>query len=99
MTDERPAGRSRWGTPTTLVLYRTPDRWRHAVYLSDPDGVLDGSLPDIAPTCAVEQAQSDLHRRVELANGRRFHLSWHEADKPDWWTAEVTDLGPLPQPE
>ncbi|WP_225725279.1 MULTISPECIES: hypothetical protein [unclassified Nocardia] len=99
MTDDRPSGRSRRGTPTSFVLYRTPGGWRHATYLRDPASILDGYLRDIPPTAAVEEAQAELHRRAELAHERKFHVRWEPADKPDWWTAEVTDAGPLPEDE
>ncbi|GAB0105905.1 hypothetical protein JMUB6875_48870 [Nocardia sp. JMUB6875] len=99
MTDDRPSGRSRWGTPISFVLYRTPECWRHAIYSRDPSGIMDGYLRDVPVTAAVEEAQAELLRRVELAHGRKFHVHWEPADKPDWWTAEITDAGPLSEDE
>ncbi|MEW2517017.1 hypothetical protein [Actinacidiphila alni] len=37
------------GTPTTLVLYRTVDRWRYAISFTEPSGVADGALNDHLP--------------------------------------------------
>ncbi|GAB4587062.1 hypothetical protein [Nocardia sp. IFM 10818] len=95
MTDGRLPGRSRWGTPIGFVLYRTAECWRYAVYLRDPTGIMDGYLPDIPPSAAVAEAQAELHQRAELAHGRKVHMRWEASGKPDWWTAEVTDVGPL----
>ncbi|MGF6884854.1 hypothetical protein ABIA39_008654 [Nocardia sp. GAS34] len=96
MTDGQPSGRSRWGTPASFVLYRTPERWRYAVHLRDPASVMDGFLPDTLATAAVEEAQAELHRRAELAHGWKFQVHWETTAKPDWWTAEITDMNPPP---
>ncbi len=85
-----------WGTPKTLVLHRTPDRWRFALYFEPPGGIADGALDHPAPTCAPEAAQTALHRRAEELTHRRLELSWQPTDQPDQWTGAVTKAGPLP---
>ncbi|GAA2157055.1 hypothetical protein GCM10009760_58750 [Kitasatospora kazusensis] len=84
------------GTPTTLVLYRTPDRWRFAVYFTDPRGVADGGLDHPVPSCEPEIAQAALHRRAEELTHRKLDVAWQEAGQPGCWTGAVTNTGPLP---
>lgn len=60
---------------------------------------MDGYLRDVPQIAPVEEVQAELHRRVEVAHGRKFHVHWEAADKPDWWTAAVTDAGPLSEDE
>ncbi|MFE4977681.1 hypothetical protein ACFRAR_36930 [Kitasatospora sp. NPDC056651] len=83
------------GTPKTLVLYRTPDRWRFAVYFEAPGGIADGFLDRPAPTCEPEPAQAALHLRAEELTHRELEVSWQPTDRPDWWTGVVTKAGPL----
>ena len=85
------------GTPKTLVLYRTPKRWRFAVYFEAPGGTADGALDRPEPSCEPETAQAALHRRAEELTHRKLDVSWQPADQPDWWTAVVTQVGPLPE--
>ncbi|MFC9792959.1 hypothetical protein [Streptomyces sp. NPDC057695] len=82
--------RSRLGRPVTVVLFRTPDEWRYAVYLADPGGVLDGVLPDVSPEGSPESAQEAMHLRIEDAFQQPVRMAWAPTGKPDWWTGDVT---------
>ncbi|MEU3727161.1 hypothetical protein [Streptomyces sp. NPDC031705] len=84
------------GTPTTIVLYRTPDRWRYAVYFAGPGGVADGALGAPSPSCEPGAAQAAAVRKAEELGRRRLEVRWHAAHEPGWWTGTVTDAGPLP---
>ncbi|MEH0433845.1 hypothetical protein QBB34_47640 [Streptomyces stelliscabiei] len=62
------------GTPTSLVLYRTPDRSRYAVHFTGPAGITDGALadpppssgPDIAHAALLQKAEELTHRRLDI---------------------------------
>ncbi|MCF3133816.1 hypothetical protein [Streptomyces olivochromogenes] len=84
------------GTPTTLVLYRTADRWRYAVYFTEPAGVADGALTDPASSSEPGTAQAALLRTAEELTHRQLGVLWRESDQPDWWTGTVTSAGPRP---
>ncbi|MER7511769.1 hypothetical protein ABTX82_25930 [Streptomyces lavendulae] len=96
MDTTRPPYWRRIGTPKTLVLYRTPERWRYAVYFEAPVGFADGYLAHPAPTSGPGTAQSALHRRAEELTHRELEVCWQPADQPDCWTGAVTKAGPLP---
>ncbi|MFD4393589.1 hypothetical protein [Kitasatospora sp. NPDC058397] len=83
------------GTPKTLALYRTPDRWRFAVYFEAPGGVADGFLDRPAPSCEAELAQFALRLRTEEITHRDLEVSWQPTDRPDWWIGVITRVGPL----
>ncbi|MFG2918859.1 hypothetical protein ACGF0D_38990 [Kitasatospora sp. NPDC048298] len=85
-----------FGTPTTLVLYRTPERWRYAVHFTGPEGVADGALDHPTTSGEPESAQAAMHRRAEEFTRRELEISWAEADRPDHWTGLITSAGPLP---
>ncbi|MFG2978214.1 hypothetical protein ACGFYY_35140 [Streptomyces sp. NPDC048331] len=76
--------RSRLGRPATVVLFRTPDKWRFAVYLADPGGVLDGALPNESPDGSPESAQEAIHRWIEDTFQQPVTMAWTPTDKPDW---------------
>ncbi|MFF5715849.1 hypothetical protein [Streptomyces buecherae] len=88
------------GTPTSLVLYRTLDGWRYALYFAEPSGVADGALHDLvsAPGPASEPgiAQAACHRKAEELTRRHLAVSWRASDQPDTWTGTVTSAGPRP---
>ncbi|MFJ4012896.1 hypothetical protein [Streptomyces sp. NPDC090026] len=84
------------GTPTTLVLYRTVDKWRYTIYFTDPSGIADGALNDPAPTSEPDPAQTACRQKAEELTHRRLEVSWREADQPDWWTGAVASAGPRP---
>jgi hypothetical protein len=69
-----------------LVLYRTPTRWRYAVYAG---GVMDGFLADIAVDATEAQAQAALVRLVTQGFGRPIMAEWTPT-QTDWWEAEAT---------
>ncbi|MEV8529462.1 hypothetical protein AB0451_35955 [Streptomyces sp. NPDC052000] len=82
-----------FGTPKTLVLYRTPNQWRFALHFEAPTA--HGALDHPAPSCEPETAQAALHRRAEELTHRELEVSWQPTDQPDWWTGVVTKTGPL----
>ncbi|MEU3794607.1 hypothetical protein [Streptomyces fructofermentans] len=84
------------GTPTYLVLYRTVDRWRYAIYFTEPLGIADGTLNDPAPASGPGTAQAACHQKAEEVTHRRLEVLWSASDEPEWWTATVTSAGPLP---
>ncbi|MFF2998184.1 hypothetical protein ACFVTC_27080 [Streptomyces sp. NPDC057950] len=84
------------GTPTSLVLYRTVERWRYALYFTEPSGVADGALDDPASSSAPGAAQDACRQKAEEFTHRRLEVLWCESDQPDWWTGTVTSTGPRP---
>ncbi|MGW1965531.1 hypothetical protein ACWCPD_35400 [Streptomyces sp. NPDC001935] len=84
------------GTPTHLVLYRTPDGWRYAVYFTGPVGIADGALADPPSSSEPDLAQTALLRKAEEFTCRRLEVLWQASDQPDWWTGTVAKAGPLP---
>ncbi|MFE4361019.1 hypothetical protein [Kitasatospora sp. NPDC056800] len=86
----------RLGTPATLVLYRTPNRWRYAVYFTGPGGIADGGLDEPAPSCEPVIAQTAMHRKAEELTHRTLEVTWQEADQDGCWTGVITNPGPLP---
>ena len=84
------------GTPTTLVLYRTVDRWRYAIYFTGPSGIAGGALNDPTPTSEPGTAQTACrHKAEELTHGL-LEVHWRESDQPGWRTGTVTSVGPRP---
>ena len=90
---KRNPDRAPFGEPKALVLYRTPERWRFAVYLV-AGGILDGYLSEPDPACEPALAQAALERRAEELAGRALRVVWRVTDKPDWWTGEVVGADP-----
>lgn len=84
------------GTPTVVVLHRTTDRWRYALYFTEPAGVADGALADPPPSSAPAAARSSALRKAEEITRRRLGVEWRETDRPDCWTGTVTSAGPRP---
>ncbi|MFJ3842226.1 hypothetical protein ACWGHM_37020 [Streptomyces sp. NPDC054904] len=85
------------GTPTILVLYRTVDRWRYAIYFTEPSGVADGALNDSVSSSEPGIAQAACRQKAEELTHRRLELLWHESDQPDGWTGTITSAGPRPR--
>lgn len=83
----------RYGTPTWIVLYRTPERWRFALYLRKPDGIADGALADLPPSCPLATAQAAVKTLAEEFGGQEIDDVTWKAAGPDWWTGEVTATG------
>jgi hypothetical protein len=79
--------RSKLGIPEKLVLYRTPDRWRFAIY-GDTGNVADGYL-DTSIGTDVEEAQGALVSRASDIAQISLTVSWHTS-QPGWWTGDVT---------
>jgi hypothetical protein len=76
------------GAPTSLVLYRTPDRSRYAVQFTGPAGI--GTLAAPPPSSELDIAQAALVQKAEELTHRRLDVLWHAPDQPDWWTISVT---------
>ncbi|MCX4918923.1 hypothetical protein [Streptomyces sp. NBC_00687] len=85
------------GTPTTLVLYRTPDNWRYAIYFTGPPGVADGALADPPSPSEPDVAQAALLHKAEELTRRQLEVLWRASDQPDSWTGSVASAGPPPQ--
>lgn len=70
---------------SALVLYRTPDGWRYAIYAN---GIMDGRLPELPPTVDEVEAQGALIALIEAGTGKRVDSSW-TSEKEGWWTADA----------
>jgi hypothetical protein len=68
-----------------LVLYRTTECWRFAVYAG---GVMDGRLQQVPVEASEQVAQRALFDLVEGGYGRPIRAEWRRTD-PDWWTAKA----------
>ncbi len=80
----------------SLVLYRTPERWRFAVFFVG-GGVVDGALSDdVAPDCEPAVAQAAMEQTATNLLHRTLEVTWHPSDQADGWTGEVTAASPLP---
>ncbi|WP_432089548.1 hypothetical protein [Streptomyces sp. bgisy095] len=84
------------GTPTTLVLYRTVDRWRYAICFAEPSGVADGALSDRVSSSEPGIAQAACRQKAEELTHRHLEVLWRESGQPDGWTGTITSAGPLP---
>ncbi|MFJ8785370.1 hypothetical protein [Streptomyces sp. NPDC102476] len=73
-----------FGTPTSLVLYRTPDGWRYAVHFTGPAGIADGTLAGPPPSSEPDIAQAALVQKAEELIHRRLDVLWYAPDQPDW---------------
>jgi hypothetical protein len=96
MASKRHPYRRTTGTPTTLLLYRTVDKWRYAICFTEPSGIADGALDDPAPTSEPDTAQTAFRQKAEEFTHRLLEVHWRESDQPDWWTGTVTSAGPRP---
>ncbi|MFH8395448.1 hypothetical protein [Streptomyces sp. NPDC018036] len=87
------------GTPTHLVVYRTPDGWRYAVYFTGPDGIADGALAGPPPSSEPGITQAALLHKAEEPTRRQLEVLWRASDRPDYWTATVTERRPVRERE
>lgn len=71
---------------SALVLYRTPQGWRYAIY---SDGVMDGRLTGVKVDDGESAAQEALIRFIETGTGKTVHAAWTSTE-PNWWTAEAS---------
>ncbi|MFD8645792.1 hypothetical protein ACFV14_36415 [Streptomyces zaomyceticus] len=94
MTSRRKHWRDGLGTPATMVLFRTPDHWRYALYFSEPRGVADGYLARPGSDGEPDDAQAAAHAKAEELAGRPLTISWRTGEKPGWWTGAVTTDSP-----
>ncbi len=85
-----------FGSPMSAVLYRTPERWRWAIY---SDGVYDGALLATPADSSVERAKSDFLAMLVEVQGVEYQATWRAstADPPgpssDWWDCELARAG------
>jgi hypothetical protein len=84
----RMARPARFGRPVSVVLYRTPERWRW-MQVDDKGGMLDGALPDTPATSDAAAAQAEFIRRLSQAEGEPWTAEWREGEQPDWWQADL----------
>ena len=73
-----------------VVLFRTPLRWRFAVYCAEPGGVLDGALTDEPTDSTPESVQAVMCQWVQDTFQRPVTIAWAPSDQPDWWTGTVS---------
>ncbi|MFF9070283.1 hypothetical protein ACF09E_33560 [Streptomyces sp. NPDC014891] len=82
------------GTPDMMVLFRTANEWRYALYFSDPGGVADGRLPHPGPGGTPDEAQTAARAKAQEIAGRPLTISWRPDTAPAWWTGTVTTTPP-----
>jgi hypothetical protein len=80
------------GMTKDLVLYTTPDGWRHSVHTVD-GAMLCGRL-DVPPDADPQDAR-DAMAAMQIEIAREFHgvdieVNWEPPQKPGWWTAQIT---------
>ena len=79
---------SRSNRVTSLALFRTPETWRYAIYLTE--GIVDGHISDVSPSDPEADAQESL-----LANVRAnwttgpLQVEWRQSE-PNSWIGEIT---------
>ncbi|MFF2198003.1 hypothetical protein [Streptomyces sp. NPDC058157] len=96
-------GKRRWqvpyGLPQDVVLYATPDGWRHSTTTTD-GAIFCGRLTGLPETATAEQAKEA--KAVMLrALGLEFHgtaleVTWEAGETPGSWNGRVH---PSPAPE
>lgn len=98
MTSTRKDWRDSLGAPVTIVLFRAPDRWRYALYFSEPHGVADGYLAHPGADIEPGEAQTAACAKAEEIAGRSLAISWQASGEPGWWTGAVTSGTSEPTP-
>ncbi len=98
MSKTRQEWRDRLGRPAMVVLFRTPLRWRYAVYFAEPGGVFDGALTDEPADGPSESAQAAMRQWVQDTFQQPVAVTWKASDRPDCWTGTVHPV-PNPPPE
>jgi hypothetical protein len=77
-----------WTAPTrSVVLFQADTEWRFAIH--NDAGILDGALRDVPATATPDEAQASRVTKVVTDTGLEYEVKW-SADKPDWWSAELT---------
>jgi hypothetical protein len=59
---------------------------RYAIY--NDAGIIDGTLCELSPNVASEEAQALLVRQIEGDSGLTYVATW-KLDQPRWWSAEL----------
>ncbi len=98
MTSKRKHWRDGLGSPATIVLFRTPDRWRYALYFSEPRGVADGCLAHPGADSEPGEAQTAARAKAEQIAGQSLAISWQTSEEPGWWTGAITTGTSEPTP-
>jgi hypothetical protein len=88
--------RARLGRPDTVVLFRTPLKWRFAVYCVEPLGILDGALTDEPADSSPESAQAAMRQWAQDSFQRPLMMAWTPGGQPDWWTGAVSAVAGTP---
>lgn len=78
------------GTPTSIVVCRTPDGWRYAVHFTGPAGIVDGTLAGTPPSSEPDVEQAALVQKAEELTHRRLDVPWHAPDQPEGWIGTVS---------
>ena len=74
------------------MLYRTPERWRWAIY---SDGVYDGGLLSTPADSTIERAQADFLAMLIEVQGAQYQATWYASTteppgkSSDWWGVEL----------
>lgn len=82
--------RSRLRHPRVLVLYKSADRWRYAIYVANGD-VADGYL-HLHVDVPADEAQADLVRVASELAQRPLTVQWTVTEYPGFWSGQVRDL-------
>ncbi|MEV7533747.1 hypothetical protein [Streptomyces hydrogenans] len=90
MASKRKHWRNSLGTPTAIVLFRTVDQWRFALYLAEPQGVADGYLTHPEADGEPAEAQVAACLKAEEFADRPLTVSWRPSEKPDRWEGTIT---------
>ncbi|MFF3073395.1 hypothetical protein ACFVSN_35855 [Kitasatospora sp. NPDC057904] len=59
------------------------DRWRYAIYFTDPSGIADGALNDLAPASEPGTAQTACRLKADELTHGLPEVQWRESDQPD----------------
>lgn len=82
---------AQWWTvsePRTLVLYRTAQSWRWALYFVSGQ-IADGYLSAPSPDSSAQEARDALVLRAGELTRRDITVRWRPGDEAGWWTGEV----------
>ena len=77
-----------WIEPKSVVLYRTPEKWRWMA-TDAKGGMLDGGLKETPPDAPVEEAQAELLSTLSWLGETPLEADWRPADQPDCWHGDV----------
>ncbi|GGR32974.1 hypothetical protein FHS38_004044 [Streptomyces netropsis] len=91
------AARPPFPMPKGILLFRTPDGWRHSI-LTAASGTVCGRLPqvpiDAAPRAAQAAAVTMLTELTRDHHGVSIEVRWDPAPSADTWTGSVHPAAP-----